>query len=246
MIERDYLVLSEIYSKYNNPNLKVNSENVVDYVLKKVLSDGLNDDYERVSDFVSELLRKNGIKLKDCNIEKIRLEYFGRFGEVPEDIGYFSNLKEFVYMAPSFAGSSNPFYRNFSDLKMFESVFLDGFEIEKISDEIVNLPNLKSLVFSKYSIDGVSDNVSGMQGLERLSATNCTRSDSAFKISPELGKLKNLKHLNLSGNWIYVLPKELLNLENLESFSISMCGFEREDESYKIIDQLTEKGIRVF
>ena len=118
----------------------------------------------------------------------------GLSGEIPPELGNFSNLKHLILRGNQLSGKIPPELGNLSNL---ETLDLNGNQLNgKIPPELGNFSNLKLLILSGNQLSG--------------------------KIPPELGNLSNLEVLNLAHNQLSgLVPSELGNLRNISLLDLT-------------------------
>lgn len=87
-----------------------------------------------------------------------------------------------------------------------------------LKDSVIEtLVNVETLKVNYNHITSISDAISAMQNLKYLSCTNCEMS----YVSPNLGKLKHLVHLDLHANNIKIFPEEVWQVSSLKVVNLS-------------------------
>ncbi|KAI9124876.1 hypothetical protein K1719_004203 [Acacia pycnantha] len=113
-----------------------------------------------------------------------------------------------------------------AQLKNLKQVRLSGCErLETLPQEIWELPNLES----HTSIHELPRSIFNLKQLTELYLKDC---ECFVELSPEIGRLTSLTTLDLDGTSITHLPKEVEELTNLESLSLS---FYNDDSSCAVI-----------
>jgi len=124
---------------------------------------------------------------------------------------------------------------SFSNLNSFEGVW--GGSYDNIPKEILKLPKLAKLSFTKNQLSKIPEELIYAENLEFLDL-------SANKISQVpsfLNMLKHLKELNLSSNPITEIDEEFAELKQLYSLNLSTAKFEALPAPLlKLIPQLSE------
>jgi Leucine-rich repeat (LRR) protein len=104
---------------------------------------------------------------------------------------------------------------NLPNLKYLEMDSLDSFELPQ---NIGNMKNIKYLSFSFCGFDKIPDSIEKLTTLETLNLNN----NNLEKIPNSFGKLINLKQLNLDHNFgIKKIPSFIKNLPKLQNFILN-------------------------
>lgn len=119
-------------------------------------------------------------------------------------------------------------------------IHLPEYHKANICHSIGNFNNLKSLYLSRTGrIENLPKEIGNLKNLEQLSLSgNC------LKIIPkEIGNLKNLQYLDLSYNKIEEIPKEIANLENLKLLDLQKNLLSQ--KSKKFLEELKQKKVNL-
>lgn len=149
---------------------------------------------------------------------------------LPSFIGKFTNLKE-LYLDDNFL---NKIPSDIGKLSRLEILDLCTNWLSELPREIGNLSNLRVLRLCDSGIGQLPEELYNLTKLETLELRrlNAYEKESgasiakSFVISPNIGKLTNLKKLNLRDNQSLKLPPEISLLQNLKILNLGYNNFE--------------------
>lgn len=158
---------------------------------------------------------------KLTNLEVLNIS--GNLKKLPPQIGDLTNLKELTLSGEFCKIAVLP--DQFGNLVNLEVLTIDC-PLRSLPLSLVNLKKLKTLSLNGTYIYHLPSLLGNLNSLEDLNITNATQ------LPPGIGKLQNLKHLQLSGGMdplhqgyalmpIANLPLEIGDLKNLEKLEIS-------------------------
>lgn len=193
----------------------------------------------RYTEVVADKLRdhpllclKYGLETGYCQgLEYLSIEYLDRqVIEIPPQIAICGNLREMSI----YGGKIEKIPDEVTQLPRLEALTL--YDNQLLPTEVVfQITTLKKLTITKS--DGqllLPDYVGNLTNLELLRLDECHIS----KIPPELGNLKNLKQLSLKGNYIEAFPKEIRGLSRLSILDISGNDLSNPDALTQVFNNL--------
>lgn len=192
-------LISNIKSNKATITSKVNYDPLESYSIYILKDDQTVFDVPRIS-LLQALENKEEIK----NI----MIYLGSHKSTPKELSLFTNLKE-LNLAGSVIDcyeSNQPCYKSpifttidpsLISLTKLEKLTIDGYDnINSIPDFIYDFPNLKELFITQMTITSLSENISNLKNLEKLTFL----STHELKTLPSsINQLKKLKELNFIG-----------------------------------------------
>ena len=166
-----------------------------------------------VREIVAEL--PNFPKLKNFFIHK---KYNYRIGnEIVRDRYFLHNCKN-LYIQDR--DRLEEFPKNICDFSKLENLFIECYHIKEWGEEVNLLTNLKRLHIRMYGLKEPPKWIFDLITLEEL-----TIDYPIEKLPKEIGKLINLKELNIHGSDLKKLPKEIGKLTKLKKLDISYGNY---------------------
>lgn len=196
--------------------------------------DSLPSDFSNLKNLTSLSLSGRIKELPDdiSNLTNLKILGVTSYGleKLPSGIGNLSNLEtlqvssSFLLGLPSSIGNlkklsslelGNTLGGYYIDYQNGKTCDLFG-KMTELPNEIGNLSNLKTLSITGYGLEKLSPNIGKLKNLEILTISN-----SKLKELPdEMGDLTSLKSLLLPRNDLRFLPKNLAKLSNLERIDV--------------------------
>ena len=165
----------------------------------------------------------------DVCILDLELKLWPKIKELPSFISRFSNLKE-LYLGHNFLDKIPPEIGKLSKLEILDLCIS---HLEELPREMRNLSSLRVLRLCDNGISRIPEEIFSLTNLEildisRLNAYERKNDASIPKeitIPSSIGKLVNLKKLNLQENLLFQLPSEIGSLQNLEVLELGINDF---------------------
>lgn len=110
------------------------------------------------------------------------------------------------------------FPKSFSKFNLQE-FFLNNVSTDETFDFIYQIRELEVLHIQSSVIPKLSESISNLQNLSKLSFAF---SDISF-LPPSIGELRNLEYLSLTGTSINSLPNKIIQLKNLKKLRLDGC-----------------------
>ncbi len=181
-------------------------------------------------------------QLGSLNIKKICLEEKG-LGDIPKEIGYISSLEEIYLISCKFKTLPNTLNKLKNLRKLLIMFSSDDYEYLELPAIIENLTSLEDLSINFFNTNKQSlfhihfpILLDKLISLKSLSLS----SNYLWSIPKEVLNLTKLERLDLAGNKLDSLPKTLKNLKNLKSLKLESNQFKKFPEIITEINSLKE------
>ena len=126
----------------------------------------------------------------------------------------------------------------FTNLKRLSLINME--ELKDLPSELANLVNLEELSISGCGFKELPEPVFELTNLKKLTLQSESYHNKTFVISSKIGKLKQLRELEISGSNIHYLPDSMGNLLALEKLHIQCFNLEYLPDSLDNLNYLKD------
>jgi len=154
-----------------------------------------------------------GVMCEEGHVTQLELEGFGLSGNLPDQIGNFTNLAKLELRTNRLDNIS-------TQIGTLDNLYWLGLQNNNLKNVPIEVGNLEKLTTLQLGGNGLSEIPSQIGQLEMLERFDL-RNNNLTMLPSEFGQLAHLAGLNLSENQISTLPDEFGNLQALTSLDLS-------------------------